>query len=244
MPIILKLKITSEQKNSFPTEDGKIRAFHGALKNVLKATVEQITATIIATFKPETDEEKYYLCVVMIRSDKGHDTKETVKPFMKYLDSTRYLEFKSNKVLFIARLISTMLFWIERDIEFKNIFRAQDLGKNNHTLLPVYSNADLKSASDGEVYYQLLSPLLFCMQVELSENEFIEKGGLVIVNRSSAMTSTPDYYRLAGGNIRICLDFYLQTSGKAWNALSDTLRIITFVVQFFSFSRRLGSSVS
>ena len=235
MPVVLKLKVVSKQMGSFPTDEEKIKPFHQALRKLLKSTVEQITAKIVAIFKPETDGEQYYLCVVVIRSRKGHDTKETVKPFMEYLDSTRHLEYKSDKIMFAAKLTNTVLFWSETDTNYRRVFRAKVLGDHNDTLIPIYSNEEIQKTLVGKMNYQLLSPLLYCMQVELSQIEYIEKEGLVFVNQSSTVTPTPDYYRVAQGNIRICVDHYFLTSGRKPKAISQILCILSCVVQLLSY---------
>lgn len=170
--------------------------------------------------------------MVVIRSNKDQDTTETVKPFMEYLDSPKHLEFKSDKVMFVARLISTVLFWTETDQERRIIFKAKDLGHHDQLLIPLYSNEEVRRSSVGRGYYQLLSPLLYCMQLELLENEFIEREGLIIVNRSSGQTSTPHYYRVSREKIRICADDYFQSSGREFISVSHTIIIFSFVLQF------------
>lgn len=36
IPVVMKLKITSEQKNSFPTDEDRLKVFHQRLKKLLK----------------------------------------------------------------------------------------------------------------------------------------------------------------------------------------------------------------
>ena len=56
---------------------------------------------------------------------------------------------------------------------------------------------------------QVFSPLMYCKQVQLDEDEFIEEQGKIIINTTSKIINVWDFYRVPPSQVRICVDKYL-----------------------------------
>ena len=214
MPILLKLKVFPEPGKYFPTTDIQIQKLHRALKNTIKTTIEQITAEIIATFQQEKATTPYHLYVVIVRTKPGYDTKETLKPFLDYVENKRQLTVKSSETTFSVMLTNTVLFRIDQitgmDGNQAAVFRAMEIEDNNHPLTLTYTKPDIMTTSVGNGHYQEFSSLLYCVQVQLEENEFSEKDGLIVLNITTSSVSMLDYFRASTTQVRVCADQYLQ----------------------------------
>ena len=223
MPILLKLKVFPEPGKYFPTTDIQIQKLHKALKKTINTTVEQTTAEIIATFQQEKAITPYHLYVVIVRTSPGYDTKETLKPFLDYIENKIQLTVKSSETTFFVTLTNTVLFWIDQitgmDGKPAAVFQAMEIEDNNHPLTITYGKPDIIETSVGNGFYQEFSPLLYCVQVQLEENEFSEKDGLIILNTTTPSVSMLDYYRASTTQVRVCADQYLQQAHDLGNKL-------------------------
>ena len=232
MPIVLTLKLWFKDER-FPTVDIQIRELHKELKKVLRTIVEQISVEVFALFKQQTEEDTFYFCILIVRSNAGHDSKETVKPFLKYLDSASHLEVKVRKTRLFTTLISTLVFWTESLNDALVGFKAKDFADLDHDLSRLYFNDELQKSLSGR--YQHLSPLLYCMSVQLSADEFIEEDGRVIINRSSALLPVSKYYRVSQTEIRVCANQYLvnfQPSGRNFDIAHYLFGLICIVALY------------
>ena len=206
MPVLLKVKITSRSIPSYPLTDAQIRKLHTSLKRTILAITQNTTASIGATFQQEND----YLCIVSVRSDPGHDTKLTMEPFIKYLDTDDKLEVNVGKLAFSVTLTSKIALWKERnETTYATIYKAQDMEHPTSKFVQVYAdNVNIFSW----LSHQPLSRLLYCTHLQLYDTEYFERSGLIIVNVSVPMFSISDYYKVSPSQVRVCADEYLQAS--------------------------------
>ena len=222
MPLLLKLKVFPEPGKYFPTTENQIRKLHKALQKTIQTTTEQITAEIIATFQQEKAITPYHLYVLIVRTKPGYDTKETIKPFLNYFENRKHFKVISSKTTFLVILTNTVLFWTEQitgmDGKLVASFRAKEI-EGDHPLTKTYTKQDIIKTVTGKGHYQVFSPLLYCMQVQLEENEFSEKDGLITLNISTSSVSLLDYYRVSNSQARVCADQYLQQSTDLGNKL-------------------------
>ena len=211
MPVSLNLKIVPKSGNLFSPTNSQVRKFHTALKKMLQRTVSNVKVDIVVTFSTENDNSLYYLCIVVMQTKIGFDTKETMKMFIPFLDNPRSLEFFSLKatysVYFFTRAFSRYGFDIQTITdhsyaENENLYE----GDNKQNLTLVYSN-ELFVGTTKRI--QVFSPLMYCKQVQLDEDEFIEEQGKISINTTSKIINVWDFYRVPPSQVRICVDKYL-----------------------------------
>ena len=191
---------------------GQLRKLHTALVGAIKAIAEHSSAEVLATFREENVTGQNYLSILILRSDPGHDTKTTMLPLMKFIDTGNRVEVNIRKLgLFSAHLTSSVALWTEVDPTSRQWkFVAQDMKMTHNSFQQIYDTPLTVEMWRG--IYQTLSRLLYCTQVQLNGTEYSEKSGLVVVNVTRSTFSISDYYKIppAQTQVRICADEYLQ----------------------------------
>ena len=213
MPVLLKLKVTVDPGQHFLVPDVLMNKLHAAVKKFLRDTARQIDVKIAATLRPMTNETEYYLCLAIVTTPFGYDTKETLKPFLDYLDSQRFETVTVNKVTFNVRLTQRLHVWIPSAIGHV-IFRGFDL-QDNYDLEPVYLNEVVMGGRTRRGVYQIFSPLLYCVQVQLNGSECLEQNGILTVNTTLPHFSVWNYHRVTSNEVRVCINEYSQVHNNA-----------------------------
>ena len=117
-------------------------------------------------------------------------------------------------------------------------FKVQDIEKISNEFVNVYANDVIMGYDIIVGKYQVLSPLLYCKQLQLNEAEYYQKPGLITVNVTISTFSIFDFYKIPPSQVRVCVEDYLRkskgkenkTSGKAVSEVSYGLFISTFVI--------------
>ena len=212
MPVLLYLKVVPKPGHVARMTKVDIRRYNTALIKTLQNAADEITADVVATFKQETEAEENFLSIAIVRSKPDHDTKKAVKPFLDYLDNSRELEMQSGKMTYSVKFTSRVRLWSETDTTtspYTTVERLDDLDLGVQDPPLVYS----KPKEIRRIYlqvYQVLSPLIFCPQIQLNGDEFTEKDGLLIVNITKPKISLPYYYRINITDARVCANQYLR----------------------------------
>ena len=228
MSVYLKLKVTTKSGNIFSPADQQISKLHTALKKVLLKTISNITAEVVATFRQEKVARSYYLCIVVVRTKKDLDTKETLKPLLPFLDTSRSLEFSRIKNKFVVYFLTRILLRVSQNLnpELGTIkLEVEDLNEEVNNLTLIYSNVEFMKSMKAEAI-QVLSPLVYCKQVQLDEDEFIQERGKIII--TSNMKNVWDFYLVAAAQVRICADQYLAE--KAASVMTVAFESSTLIV--------------
>ena len=234
MLVQLGLRLVPEGQPNRDIADIQIRGLHVAVKKGLYKIVPNVSINIFATFKQETETNAYFIIAVPVSSKYGHDTKSTMRPFLGYLDSSEKLKIKIKKSHFSLELTLGVRFWL--DIA-SLIYRCKDYGAVNNTQTLLYQN-DTLGAQNNPEYYQVLSPLMYCLQVELVSGEFEENDGVVTINNTSPPLSVNDYYRVSketSAPIRICADTYfpkINSAQRCAQEFSEAILIISLCRSF------------
>lgn len=237
LPVLLALKVVpvkvqqslSKVRENVPQT---FQTYNIALKAILENTFDHMKTGIAATFKRETDDVQYYISLTKVLVNSGYDTKCVIKPFLQYLDSERHLVFQSDGTKFSVKLTSRIALWPEaypkgNTTEF--IFKIRELGMANTDLTLVHIPNKKYLAEP----YQIFSPLLFCVQVQLNETEFLEADGFIIIKNTSPKVSIPYYYRMSASQVRVCAEHYLQrqtNEGAVTDIFSCTFGVYIYVV--------------
>ena len=216
---------------------GQLRKLHAALEIALETTAQHTTAEIDTTFQQENAASQIYLCIVILRSDPGLDTKLTMRPFLRYLDTDDVLELNIGKLDFSITLTTKVMLWKEWEDSHTGRFKACCLEQESSELVQVYTNKDIiMSNSIPVVNYQSLSRLLYCNQLHLNEAEYFMSSGMVTVNVTDPMISISDYNKVSTSQVRVCADTYLhksqgkdKPSGGAFARMSNGLLISSLV---------------
>ena len=204
MPVQLALKIASENQQMSDITEKQMLALHAAIEKRLFKIVRHASVEIFATFKQETDSNTYFISAIRLISNLGHDTKLTVKPFLKYQHTNEKLHIQIKNKPYSIELTDRVRFWVDHEAK-TYICKDHDALDNISTL--VYLDETLRRSSRHR-YYQVLSPLLYCLQVKLEGYEFEESDGVVTINSTSPSIAVYNYYKVAPGQIRICVDDY------------------------------------
>ena len=216
MPVLLKVKITTRMDQTDLLTEAQLRKLHTALKKTIETTSEHSTSEILTTIQQENAKGQSYLCVVIVRSNPGHDTKLTMKPLLDYLDTGDELEVNVGKLIFSATLTSKVASWTEYNrTTLAWTTKAQDMEMPSSTFVQIYDNDAIRSISPvRRGVYQVLSRLLYCTQLQLNDTEYFERSGLIIVNVTVPTFSISDYYKIPPSQVqvRVCADDYLRAS--------------------------------
>ena len=230
MPVLLHLKVVPESGHITRMARVRKRRYNSALIKILQKVADEITADVVATFKQETEAEENFLSFAIVRSKPDHDTKQAVKPFLDYLDNTRELEMQSGKMTHSVRFTSRVRLWTEMDetrIPYTTIERLEDLDLGVQDPPLLYSKPTFRN-----IYYQIyqvLSPLIYCPQIQLNRNEFIEKDVYLVINTTTSKISLPYYYYINMTDARVCANHYLRQP-KNIGAKFDNLRYYIIVM--------------
>ena len=219
MPVYLKLMVIPKSDNILLATGPKIRKFQTALKKVLQKTVNNITAEIAAIFRQEKTVSPYYFCIAAVRTDIGYDTKETLKTFLPFLDTPRFLAFSSVRTTFYMHFLTRVFVWSDYNSQ-RGIFetRAEDLDDVEHNLTFVYSNEYFMELDTRHI--QFFSPLMYCKQLQLDKHEFVqEHEGKITITTTTKMKHIWNFYRILPSQVRICVDQYLDQSGVSVTTL-------------------------
>ena len=155
--------------------------------------------------------------IATVTSTPGNDIKEVTKPFLDYLDDSNSMVISFDDTNFLVRLTDRVQFKTVRNET--HFFKANEINGKSE-LTPVYLKESLRKQTAFTFLlkrgqYQILSPVLFCSQVQLDGNEFQEIDGVIKVNTTAFTTSVNDYIRVDDSHLRICVDEYLQGPGAS-----------------------------
>ena len=212
MGVLLKIKVISRSDTTQHLTDTQVRMLQTSIKRKILSIVDYITVSIGATFQQENN----YLVIVVIKSDPGHDTKLTVEPLIKYLDTDKRLEVNVGKRALSATLTSKIALSKQNEATNALIYTARDMEQPMSRFELLYADDAIMKALGG---YQPLSKLLYCKQLQLNDTEYFRRSGPVVTNTSAPLFPIFDYYMITPTQIRVCVDSYLQ-SGKGNNKRS------------------------
>lgn len=242
VPILLKLKITADAGGVSPLSESQASQFRKTLKRALQNSIGHVTAWIIALFHQSNASKHYHVYLVLVRSEYGHDTKQTIKPLLEFLDGRKYLLVTWHKTKFTVNLIRKMLILTGDNFTAQPVMaidlEAQlELNLTYAHILEILEQmrANCLSGNGFCFIFQELSPLLFCRQVELTEREFTESNGMLTITNTSLVLSVPDYFLSGPNQTRICVDQYLKslkTSSGTTNIKGTRLAIFFNGVAF------------
>ena len=230
MPVLLVLKVTPKNGYVGNISRTKMEGYHNGLRDTLFSTTDHIFSEICATFRGDSPETNYFFSLALVRSKPGWDTKQAMKPFMKYLDTARYMHMRNSNVLHDAEVSLTSKVSVSSDYN-KNLkrtdVRVSDLEFKNHKLSLFYSSAtafaDLNRLL-ARKDYQVLSPLLYCTQLQFSE--FFLRVGRVIINTNSHNVSLQYYYMVDQNKVRVCASHYIHELANLGTNLSNRLHFL------------------
>ena len=238
MRVFLRLKVEPQASQTLPSTEAKRRKMRVALRKILTTTSKGNDVDIYATFTNTNSTRPYYFVIATITSTPGNDIREVTKPFLEYLDDSNFMEIKFDKTNLKARLTNRVDFWYDE----MYLFKAKEI-KGKSELTPIYMKTSLQERTfytrmltQGE--YQILTPLLFCLQVQLDGNEFQEKDGIIQVNTTEALISVYDFIRMDDTHVRVCVEDYLQaptrvSSGTGQNLQTVALLCFSVICKYF-----------
>ena len=222
MPIVLKLKATPEPSSLYPSTDVPAAKFHKALQKAVQNFLGHVSVDIVASFRPQnetTPTNSYRLYVAVVRSDFGHDTKETLKPLLDYLKSDVFLKVTTSKKRCSVKLANKITFRYIKG-EIVSAFDLQD------QIEIILDYSDKSSANNGIRIYQEFSPILFCKLVQLDSSQFTEKDGQLFINTTTSVLVVSDYYLRTEKEVRVCVDQYLPDLPSSGNIKGSAIMLL------------------
>ena len=79
---------------------------------------------------------------------------------------------------------------------------------HNHTIL--FSTDNLYKVYDQS--FQILSPLLYCRQLQLNDSEFVEEDEQLTTLLTPKNITLIYYIRVSPSEVRVCADYYMDAS--------------------------------
>ena len=209
MRILLTIKLIPRSGYLTTLKTKQIANFNNALEESLHTITENIFIDLIGLFECHADFGDYYLFFVVVRSHPGYDTKEVIEPFLDYMDNKRkVIEMVDNKQsTYEVRLTSRIRLWNTYNYTSYSL-NFRDLESTVQNYSTIFSTDALLDAYYQE--FQVLSPLLYCMQVQLNENEFEETDGQLTTLRTTRKTTISYYHRTSPSTVRVCEDQYIN----------------------------------
>ena len=235
--MFLRLKVEAQAGQPLPSVEAKRRKMRTALRKVLTTTSKGNDVEIVATFSNTDSDRSFYFVIATVTSTPGNDIKEATKPFLDYLDDSNSMEISFDKTKLMVRLTNRVQFWSLKN-EGTYLFKAKEINGNSE-LTPMYLNENLLKSTAFKLLlridrYQILSPLLFCSQVQLDGNEFHENNGIIQLNTTSLKTSVYDHIQIDDTHVRVCVDDYLQapkvSSGAGQSLQTSALLCFSIII--------------
>lgn len=203
----LKLVIKEVNKHQLPTAAKVIENMAFALAKEITNFCKGLQVAIVAAFMDQSRMDECLWFVAEASTVQGLDTKESVKKLADHLEGPSFLKLAFANNIYKISLTNKISLW--KGLNDK--IAAKDL-LNNVTLMSVYQNTEiLNDLNDGFRFFQELSPILFCKQVQLSESQYTEKDDIVTITASPTEFETVNFYRVTGNHIRICVEDFLKT---------------------------------
>ena len=173
-----------------------------------------------ALFEVKADSEEYLLSIVVVRSKAGQDTKETIKPFIDLLDNGGPLRMKFESTTYYVKLTSRIRMWTEFNEKTKFYDdKIADLDSAIQNKTGLFSTTFLYRVYDQNV--QVLSPLLYCQQIQLNGSEFEEKNGRLVTLLPSRKITISYYRRMSLSMARICIKSYTHMENIGGQTVND-----------------------
>ena len=209
MPVLLIAKLIPKSGDPITIEKKQISKFHKALASIMHSITENVFVKFIGLFECRADPKNYYLSLIVVRSFPGHDSKETIKSFLGYLDNTKMVDMNIGRTTYSVRLTSRIRLWNEAT-KLHDDFNFADLETkvHNHTIL--FSTNHLYKVYDQS--FQILSPLLYCRQIQLNDSEFVEEDEQLTTFLTPKNITLMYYIRVSPSEVRVCADHYMGTS--------------------------------
>ena len=237
LPVALITKVKPGSKVPDTLTSRQLQELHAALEEALETVAMNTTVEIVVTLKQQNVTRQTYLCMAIVQSDPGVDTKLAMRPFLKYLDADIKLDLKIGRLYFSAALTTKARIWIgpsQNHTPYE--YRGYWLGSKTNELVQIYADVSYLNSRVHAYKYQKLSRLVYCKQVQLDTTEYAYiDDDIVMVNATDLIISTSDYYPVSPSEIRVCADTYLMIArGKAVNsarALSSVV-LMLFVSVF------------
>ena len=210
IPMLLTVKLIPKSGYLQTLATKQIPKYHDTLKKTLHAISANVSIEFIGLFECKADPEDYFLSLAVVRSNPGHDTKEVIKPFLNYLDNKGKMEMVVNRKTYSVKLTSRIRLWTWNNLrnmnEHHSTFLDIESTVQNHSIL--FENNDITRAYDQK--FQVLSPLLYCMQIQLDDTEFEVKGEQLTTLRTAGKITITYYRRTSASTVRVCTDQYLN----------------------------------
>ena len=133
-----------------------------------------------------------------------------IEPFLHYLDNKRKMEMNLKQTIYSVRLSSRIRLWTwfnHGNInEHRLNFRDLESTVQNHSIL--FESNDISKAYDQK--FQVLSPLIYCMQIQLNDTEFEEQDEQLTTLRTSKKIRISYYRRTSTSTVRVCVGQYMN----------------------------------
>ena len=220
MPILLTIKLIPRDGHLTAVDDKHIPKVLASLRRRMCIISENITVDFISMYEIKTDLQEYFLSLAVVRSFPGHDTKDTLKPFLEYLDKNRF-EIAYKQISYYGELTSRVRLWEEinddhfsdnKILDFEAVIRSQKI---------LFQKSDI--ARIFRQKFQAISPLLYCLQIQLKATEFEKSDDGLIVVTSSRNIKIPYYRQVTPSLIRVCADSFININKNTGYQMSLSL---------------------
>ena len=231
MPILLTIKVIPRDGNLTPLDDKQISKVRTSLRKRMRDISENISIDFLTMYGIKTDLQEYFLFLAVVRSFPDNDTKDTMKPFLEYLDKKRF-EIAYNRNSYYGKLTSRVRLW-EQNNGTGWHQKLQDLESKIRVQKEIFSTLGTGAAYGQS--FQTFSPLLYCNQIQLNDTDFeVRDDGLIVVANSRKIELP--YFRLVPPSlVRICADRYINENKSAGFQISFSIYIRVLVVALARF---------
>ena len=226
MPILFTIKMIPRDGHLTALDDNQIPKVRTSLRKRMRDISENISIDFITMYGIKTGLQEYFLFLAVVRSFPDNDTKDTMKPFLEYLDKQRF-EIAYQRNSYYGKLTSRVRLWEQKNgTGWYQIL--QDLESKIREQKEIISNPGTAAAYGQK--FQTFSPLLYCNQIQLNDTDFeVRDDGLFVVTNSRKIELP--YFRLVSPSlVRICADRYLNMNKNAGFQVNFSIYVRVLVV--------------
>ena len=157
-----------------------------------------------------SDSISYHLYVLEIKTLPGFDTKKELKKIVGRIDDGMPLfEVESGKATVHVSATNRIQIWAERQNDVATLAAKEVF--TSESFQATYISNEIRE----KMQIMEAKELIFCRQVELSSDEFIEDGGRVLLKANPDLQIGLDYIYteqlLSTSGIRVCIHDYMPT---------------------------------
>ena len=227
MPAHLKVKAIPSTGQKLKTSKAVLQKLRKDIESVVASEYEHFSVETVATYIHENPmrqgEYDFYLHVLELRTLHGYDTRESLRAIVDNLDKP-LSDIVSSKMQLQIMPTNQVRVW--------NWTKSPSID-DTHVILPQW--LETYSNTFRVLVIMEVSKLLYCRQVQLSEEEFEDDGETLVIKANPSLSIGSNYFYWPLSNeIRVCVEDYLPVSKADSNFINREVEYPVVFIMWFT----------